>query len=154
MKNPSFTRIAQCLVVAAVAHQLALAQTRAPREVTRDELRICMNTESEIAVRRSGFEGRNAKNREEAAGIRAEAEELAEDQKRVGEDSNRMERFNRRVRGHNEKVQVARTNVEALRTDMEALNKSVVAYNESCGGITFKSEDKAAILKEREAVKN
>ena len=39
----------------------------------------------------------------------------------------------------------------ALRGDMEALNKSLMAYNESCGGISYMPEDKAAILKEREA---
>lgn len=155
MKNPSISAIVQGLLFAVVAHQGALAQTvSTPREVTRDELRACMNSETDIAARRKGFEGRNAKNREDGAAIRAEAEELAEEQKRVADDSNRMERFNRKVRVHNEKVQVNRTNVDSLRTDTEALNKSVVAYNDKCGGISFKKEDKDAILKEREAVKN
>lgn len=62
-----------------------------------------------------------------------------------------MDRFNRRVKTHNARVQVARANAESFRTDLESLNKALVAHNEGCGGVSFRIEDKEAILKERES---
>jgi hypothetical protein len=152
MKYPSPTTIASGLLLAAFTLQGAQAQTKPARLVTRDELRACMNSESDLAGRRKALEARGQQNREEAAAIRAEGAELAEEQKRFEDDATRMERFiNRRVKPHNLRVKTAQAGAESLRVDLEGLNKSLMAHNEQCGGITFRAEDKEAILKERES---
>lgn len=150
MKLTSITAISSSLLFAAITLQGAQAQTKPTRLVTRDELRVCMNSESALSVRRKAMEPRNDQNREEAAAIRAEAQQLADEQRRIEENQGPMDRFNRRVKAHNARVQAAQANAELFRTDLEALNKALVAHNEQCGGISFKSEDKEAILKERD----
>ena len=151
MKIQTLTAIGA--ILASIALHQAQAQTKPARMVTRDELRVCMNTEGDLATRRKALDERNGKNREEAAAIRAEAEEMRVEQKRVEDEPGRADRFNRRVRAHNERVKAAQTVAETFRGELEALNKELIAYNETCGGITFLSEDKEAILKEREAGK-
>ncbi|MBG9390162.1 hypothetical protein [Caenimonas aquaedulcis] len=127
------------------------AQTK--KLVTRDELRACMNSEAELADRRKSFEGRSAKNKEEADAIRAEQAEMAEEQKTLGDDQRKIDRFGRKVKAHNVKVQAAKANADAFNADLEALNKGLLAHNEKCGGISYDPDDKEAILKEREAQK-
>ena len=129
------------------------APAAAAKMVSRDELRTCMNSESELGTRRQALTVRNEKAREEAAAIRAEAQQLAEEQKKAEDDPSRMERFNRRVKAHNTRLEAANAALAAFRADAEALNQSLNAYNKTCGGITFRSEDREAILKEREAGK-
>ncbi|HWI81906.1 hypothetical protein [Ramlibacter sp.] len=147
------TTIGSGLLLAALALTSAHAQDKAAKLVTRDQLRVCMNSESDLASRRQALDARNKKNGEEAAAIRAEAEELTEESKRADERPLGRDRFERHVRAHNARVAAAKTGVEALRADLEALNKSLVAHNEQCGGISYLPEDKEAILKEREAAK-
>jgi chromosome segregation ATPase len=151
MKLLSITAVSSGLLLAAITLQGALAQTKPDKVVTRDELRICMNSESELSTRRKAMAPRNDQNREEAAAIRAEAQELADEQKRLEEANRSMDRFNRRVKAHNARVQAARANEESFSADLEALNKALVAHNDQCGGISFRKEDKEAILKERES---
>ena len=143
--------IAPVLLFFAIALQGAQAQTKPDKVLTRDELRACMNSDSEQAVRRKALDQRNEQNRAEAAAIRAEAEQMTAEQKRIEEDHGSMDRFNRRVKTHNARVQVARASAESFRTDLESLNKALVAHNERCGGVSFRIEDKEAILKERES---
>jgi hypothetical protein len=50
-------------------------------------------------------------------------------------------------------VKAAQDTAEAFKAELESLNKGLVAHNEQCGGISFRAEDKEAILKEREAAK-
>jgi hypothetical protein len=153
MNRPS---IASCSIffILAVAVQSALAQAKSEKIVSRDELRACMNSESDLATRRMALDPRSKAVRDEADAIRAEAAQMAEEQKRVEDDQTRMERFNnRKVKPHNARVQVAQANQAALRADFEALNQSLIAYNDKCGGITYSKEDKDAILKERETAK-
>ena len=151
MKPPSITAICSGLLFTAITLQGAQAQTGPTRLVTRDELRICMNSESDLAARRKMMEPRNNQNREEAAAIRDEAQQLTDEQQRIEEAHGSMDRFNRRVKAHNARIQAAQANAELFRADLEALNKALVAHNEQCGGISFNSEDKEAILKERES---
>ena len=155
MKFKSLTAMGAGVLAAAFAFQGAQAQTPPAKLVNRDQLRACMNSESDLAGRRQAMDARNKANGEEAAAIRAEQQELAEEQKRIGEDdATRMERFiNRRVKPHNARIKLAQEKAEAFRTDLEALNKSLIAHNDQCGGISFMAEDKEAILKEREAAK-
>jgi uncharacterized protein (DUF3084 family) len=153
MRINSSIAIASSLLFAAVALHAAQAQTKPAKTVTRDELRVCMNSESDLKTRREALEALKSRNNDEAAAIKAEAEQMAEDQKKVGQDENRMEKFNRRVKAHNERVKAANANVASFRTEAETLNAGLVAYNDQCGGITFHKEDKDAILKEREAAK-
>ena len=141
-------------VVAAFALQAAHAQTPPAKTVNRDQLRVCMNSESDLAARRQAMDARNKVNGEETAAIRAEQQELAEEKQRIGEDATKMDRFmNRRVKPHNARIKVAQDKAEAFRVDLETLNKALVAHNDQCGGISFMAEDKEAILKEREAAK-
>ncbi|ROZ69416.1 hypothetical protein [Ramlibacter sp. WS9] len=150
MKFTTFSAIAAAVFVLQAAH----AQTPA-KTVNRDQLRVCMNSESDLAARRQAMDARNKVNNEEAAAIRAEQQELTEERKRIGEDdATKIERFmNRRAKPHNARVKVAQDKAEAFRVDLEALNKALVAHNDQCGGISFMAEDKEAILKEREAAK-
>ena len=153
MKFLSITAIG--LILAAGAVQTAQAQTKPAKVVSRDELRACMNSEADLAARRKATEERAAKNRDEAAAIRAEAQELNEEKARIGEDDHtRLERFvSRKVKPHNVRVKAAQENAEAFKAELESLNKGLIAYNDQCGGISYSKEDKDAILKEREAAK-
>ena len=146
------------LLLATLAADPAQAQTpaqpaaSAPRIVSRDELRVCMNTESELATRRKALEARATVNQAEVVAIRAEATKMAEDQKNVDtEDERKVRQFKRVIDAHNARVQAANATREAFRADLETLNKGLVTYNAQCGGIAFKKEDKDALLKEREA---
>lgn len=132
----------------------AQAQTKPARMVTRDELRICMNSESELTDRRRAMEARSGQNRDEAAAIRAEADEMSAEQKRLEENQAPMEKFSRRVKAHNARVQAAQANSESLRKDLAALNDALTAHNEHCGGISFSTQDREAILKERAPAAN
>jgi chromosome segregation ATPase len=136
------------LLVAALAAPHAWAQ---PKNVSRDELRVCMNSESDLATRRQGLEARGKKGAEERAAIKAEAEELTAERKAAEEDSRRIDRVERKVRVHNQRIKTANEAVAALAADVDQLNKDMTAHNQKCGGIAFDPDDKAAILKEREA---
>jgi hypothetical protein len=140
-------------VAASSVLSLAQAQTKPAKIVTKDELRACMNSEADLATRRQGMEPRNKANTEEAASIRAEQEQLAAEKQKLEDSNENMDRFNRKVKNHNARIQAARANAEAFRADLESLNKGLVAHNDQCGGISFRAEDKEAILKEREAAK-
>lgn len=139
------------LLLAAITLQGAQAQSGAQKVVTRDELRACMNAETALAARRQAVEAESRRNGEEVAAIRAEAQELLVEQKRLEQEPSRTDRFERRVRAHNVKVEAARASDASLRAGLDALNRAVVAHNQQCGGISFRPEDKEAILQERAA---
>jgi hypothetical protein len=145
-----FLPVSAALLLAAsfAAHAQAPA---APKMVSKAELRVCMDTELDLATRRTALTARAEANRVEGTAIRAEAAEMSEEQKAVEGNETKMDRFNRKVKAHNARVETQRAAAEALRADLEGLNKGLVAYNASCGGISFSREDKEAILKEREA---
>lgn len=153
MKSNFPSALCASLVVAACAFPAAWAQTAPAKLVTRDELRVCMNSEATLMAQRKELEARNKANGVETSAIRAEAEELKAEQERMGDDTRNLDRFNRKVKAHNARVQAARTTADAFKAELETLNKSLVAHNERCGGISFLPEDKEAILKEREAGK-
>ena len=155
MQNRLIPSLAAGLLLAILAADLAQAQAPAkpaPRIVSRDELRTCMNTESGLTARREALEARAVTNRAEVVAIRAEAVKMAEDQKAVNtEDERKVRQFKRVIDAHNARVQAANVAAETFKADLEGLNKGLIAYNEQCGGIAFKSEDKEAIQKERAA---
>jgi chromosome segregation ATPase len=150
MKTRAVPAATAVVLLALLASNAAWAQTPPGKLVSRDDLRLCMNSEGSLATRRQTLEARNVQNREETAAIRAEAQELTAEQERIKDDSAKMDRFGRRVKAHNARIQAANAGVESLRADLETLNKALVAYNEQCGGIRYNDEDKEAILKERE----
>lgn len=154
MKPNPLPTISAGLLLAAFAFHAAQAQTPSPRMVTRDELRACMNSESDLATRRQAVEARSSRNRDEAAAIRSESGQLKTENERLQEDNAPMEKFQRKVKAHNARVQAAQADTVSLNTELDAMNKAVVDYNQQCGGITFLAEDKEAILKERAAPKN
>jgi predicted RNase H-like nuclease (RuvC/YqgF family) len=155
MKSQSIASIACGLVLAATHFQAVQAQTAAPakepRIVSRDELRVCMNSEAELAKTRKALDERIAKNRDDNAAIRADSAALAEEGRRLEEEQKSMDRFNRKVKAHNVRIDDSRKMADTLKADLEGLNKGLVGYNEKCGGISFLPEDKQAILKERES---
>jgi hypothetical protein len=138
------------LFAGALASQ-AWAQTGSGKLLSRDELRSCMNSERTLVTRRQATQVRGTRNESEAAAIRAEAQQLTAEQARIKDDASKRDRFGRSVNAHNARIQAANLDAQALRAELEAFNKDLVAYNEQCGGIRYSDEDKAAILKEREA---
>lgn len=153
MRNVFTPAIAVSLLLCATFLTAAQAQTATPRPVTRDELRVCMNSEGDLAAQRQALEARGKRNGEEAASLRVESAELAEENKTLRERQAPMDRFERKVRTHNVRVKTAQAAVASLRAELEALNQSLQTYNNSCGLISFSAEDKEAILKEREAAR-
>lgn len=151
MKSISFAAAVSGLLLAAATIQSAQAQSTGGKTVSRDELRACMNGESDLAAQRQAVEAQNRRNGEEFAAVRAEAEELKAEQERLEREPNRTDRFERRVRAYNAKVEAAKARDASFRASLDALNQAVVAHNGRCGGISFLPEDKEAILKEREA---
>ena len=151
MKRPSPTAFASAILLAAIALPGALAQTKPERIVTRDELRACMNSESDLATRRKVMEDRAARQREEAAALQAEGKELAEEQKELVEARKSMDRFERKVKAYNARIQAAKSSAEAVGKDLDAFNEALTAHNDKCSGTSYSKEDKEAILKEREA---
>ena len=142
------------LLLATLALPAAYAQTSPPKLVTRDELRVCMNLETDVLARRQALAARSQQNKDEAAAIRAEQQELAAEQKKLEEDDKPMDRFNRKIKVHNARVQAVQAGAAVLNTELDSVNKALLAYNGQCGGITFLPDDKEAILKERAAAKN
>lgn len=149
MKLESIIAISASILFAMLAFHGAQAQTKPAKMATLDELRDCMSSESELAIRRQATEARAKQNRDEADSIRAEAEEMAVEQKRILESQGSRDKFDRRVKTHNARIQTAQANAESFRTDLEAFNKALSHHNDLCGGIAFRVEDKEAILKER-----
>ncbi|MES2787681.1 MAG: hypothetical protein V4684_19600 [Pseudomonadota bacterium] len=156
MQFKSFFSVAAVLLISSFALQEAQAQAAAPakepRLVNRDELRVCMNTEAGFAPTRSKLDAQRTANSAEVAAIRAESAELAKEAESINEGDDRKQRaFKRKVDAHNARVQASNAALQATRTELEAFAKTATAYNEQCAGITFRTEDKEAILKEREA---
>jgi chromosome segregation ATPase len=134
----------------------ALAQASAPakpaRSVTKDELRVCMNSESDMKARREALLARQATDRTEIEAIKAEKERLTNERKDIDESNQRrVSQFKREMDAFNARVKAATAEADAFQADAETLNKALIAHNEKCGGITYDPDDKAAILKEREA---
>ncbi len=141
------------VVVTTFLATAAQAQTQPAKAVNRDQLRACMNSETELTARRQNMEPRDKQNTEEAVAIRAEQEQLAAEKQKIEDERGGMDRFTRKVKAHNARILAARTNADSFRADLESLNQALGAHNQQCGGILFRSEDKEAILKEREAGK-
>jgi chromosome segregation ATPase len=134
----------------------AWAQAQPGRTVSRDELRVCMDTEDSIAKRKPGIESRMKEARAEIEALKPESTELEDERRRLEQDgwpSNRQDRFERKVRAHNAKSSAANDKLAAVQKDLTALNADVRGYNEKCVGVSFLPADKEAILKEREAKK-
>jgi len=131
--------------------QVAQAQT-APRMIDRDELRACMESESQLTSRRESVEARSKQQTAELASIRAESEALQAERKRLEEGGvGSRDRLERRGRAYNERVKAANDAQAQLRAEIDAVSTALAAYNDKCGGTVFKDEDKEAILKERAA---
>ena len=156
MKAISATLMTSALLVSLLSLHAAHAQPKGAKVVSREQLRACMDSESELAARRSAIDSRKARNNEESAAIKVETAELTEEQKRVEDDASgtgRRERFERKVKAHNARVKAAQAGTDALTADLQDLNTALVAHNDKCGGISYSKEDREAILKEREAAK-
>lgn len=141
------------LAALAIAYGSAGAQAAKPTKlVTKDELRVCVASEAELATRRQAIEAKKTGNTAEVAAIKLESTEMAEEQKNIDESNDRKVReFKRKVTAHNDRVKAANASSEAFGKELDSFNKALVAYNDSCGGISYSREDKEAILKEREA---
>ena len=153
MPHPTTTAAAVLALCAAALVPLAVqAQTAEPKIATRDELRVCMNAEADLLKQREAIDARIQQNNAENAAIKTEADELAQEKTRAEQSTMPMarDRFERKVRQHNARVDASRAKSEAARGELETLKKNLDEHNHKCGGMAFKPEDKAAILKERE----
>ena len=149
MKFTSNRCSAAAVLAAAFVVSTALAQTAPARVVTRDELRACMSSASKLAGDRQALTERGTKAREEAQAVGAEVPEIVEQRPRAEEQGGAaLDRFNRMVKSHNARMDAVRANAERIGKDEDAFNTETIAYNASCGRISFKPEDKEAILKE------
>ena len=150
--KPLLSLTVGALLAASAAQVFAQAAAKPARLVNRDELRTCMNSEADLGKRRKELEARKLANREEVVAIKAESEKMKEDQEKLDPaDDRKVRAFKRVIEAHNTRVKAANAAAEAFNTDLDNMNKQAIAYNEQCAGITFRSEDKEAILKEREA---
>lgn len=149
MKFTSNCSTGVVILAAAFVVSSALAQTPPARVVTRDELRACMSSVSKLATDRQALTERGTKVREEAQAMGAQLQELAEQRQRAEELGGvALDRFNRKVTLHNTRMEAVRASAERIGKDEDAFNTETIAYNASCGRISFKPEDKEAILKE------
>jgi chromosome segregation ATPase len=152
MPLPRTTAAVAALCAAAFVPLAVQAQTAEPKIATRDELRVCMNAEADLLKQREAIDARIQQNNAENAAIKSEADELAQEKTRVEQSTMPMarDRFERKVRQHNARVDASRAKSEAARAELETLKKNLDEHNHQCGGMAFRPEDKAAILKERE----
>jgi hypothetical protein len=153
LKSTAALVIGWSLCAATLAPLGAQAQPAQPRIATRDELRACMKSEDDLKTTRESLDARNRQNGVEAKAITAEADELTEEQKRVEESTMPLarDRFDRKVRQHNARIAAAKEKEDGVRSGFEDLKKAMQAHNDRCGGMAFRPEDKAAIVKERES---
>jgi chromosome segregation ATPase len=150
------TKSAIAAACAAFFISAAWAQAQPGRTVSRDELRVCMDTEDSIAQRKPGIETRMKEARAEIEALKPEQEELSAERQKLEQDgwpSRLQDRFERKVKAHNAKSAAANEKLAGVQKEMTALNADVKGYNEKCVGVSFLPSDKAAILKEREAKK-
>ena len=80
MKALSANLIASALLVSLLSLHAAHAQPKGAKVVSREQLRACMDSESELAARRSAIDSRKARSNEESAAIKVEAADLTEEQ--------------------------------------------------------------------------
>lgn len=153
MNLPSLTALpALALAVTAFTALPAFAQTPASRTVSREELRACMDSEAQVTSRREAAQARGKQVAEERTAVKAEADALHAEEKELREDDYRArDRFTKKAKAMTAKIQAVNASGDALRTELEAVNRDLETYNQKCGGISYLPEDKAAILKEREA---
>lgn len=142
-------------ILPSLALALALptfAQAPAAKPVTRDELRACMDTEAQVSSRREALEARGKKVADERSAMKAETEALSAEEKSIRDDDYKAkDRFNKKLKEAKAKIQTVNASSDAFRAEADAFSKELDAYNQKCGGIAYLQEDKAAILKEREA---
>ena len=142
---------AAILVMAAATGAFAQA-AKSPKVVSKEELRVCVNTEAELAVQRKGIETQKAASVAEMAGLKIANAELGKDREELDETNDRRVReFKRKMAAYNERVKAANAASEEFGKNLDAFNAKLTGYNDSCGGISYSREDKEEILKEREA---
>jgi len=152
MKITSILPIAGGVLAAALTLP-AIAQDAPKKTLTRDELRQCLNDQDTLKARADAVKPRIAKLSADVDAFKAEEEQLKEEQKRV-EDSQAMgarDRFERKLKVHSAKGKALEAESTAVRTEGESLTKDLDAHNAKCSNVAVKTEDKEAVMKEREA---
>lgn len=152
MKTTSILSIA-CGALAAALALPVLAQDAPKKVLTRDELRQCLDEQDTLKARADAVKPRIAKLTAEADAFKAEEEQLKEEQKRA-EDSQALgvrDRFERKVKAHTTKGKALEAESAAVRAEGDSLTKGLDAHNAKCANVSVKTEDKEAVMKEREA---
>ena len=147
----NFARFTFLALAMGVTLQYAQAQTAAPRMINRDELRACMDSESQIAARREAADARSKAQVAEHSAIRTEREAIQAEHKRVEEGSGSRDRLERRVRVFNDRLKAANDVQAQISAELDSIGKALGEHNARCSGTAYKDEDKEAILKERAA---
>jgi chromosome segregation ATPase len=156
--NTSIAFPALVLGLAAALAFPAAAQAPAKKRLgTRDELRACMNSEADIQAKQKTLKERADKLGEEAKALRVETEELAPEQKRMEADDwatgPARQRLERKIKAHDSRLKAAQQAEATFDTDRVAYEKELADWREKCTTASFDPDDKAAVLKEREAAK-
>src|SRR3569832_2973052 len=142
-----------CGALAAALALPDLAQDAPIIVLMRDELRQCLDEQDTLKARADAVKPRIAKLTAEVDAFKAEEEQLKEEQKRA-EDSQALgvrERFERKVKAHTAKGKALEAESAAVRTEGDSLTKDLDAHNSQCANVSVKTEDKEAVMKEREA---
>ena len=155
--NHTFRRTAVFVALACCA-TITFAQSApatAKRQGTRDELRACLNTETELQTRRDALaEGLK---KVDAAGkqVSVEGDEVKSDQERLDSDPSitgpRRDRIERKIRQHNARVAEYKQLEAKFEADKSAFDKDHAAWRDKCTTVQFLQDDMDAVKKEREA---
>lgn len=150
--NPKNAFIA-CVLACAAAAPVAQAQQAAPRQLTRDEYRACMDTQDQLFATRDSLHATAAEITKENDALKAEHEELVAAQKRAEENQNTlaMNGVERRQRAFTGKAKALQAKSDAWKASSEALVKGTDDYNAKCSNVAIQAEDKEAVTKERAA---
>lgn len=122
-------------------------------DATREQYRICLESEAKIKVLRKGLEEDIARNKARLAEVARRSASLQEQRIKLLEaKESKVGPFNRLSEEHNKLVQAARKDVEKLKAQWAAFNATVTDHNKSCSTIMISAEDRDEVIKARSTV--
>ncbi|WP_136513864.1 hypothetical protein [Geomonas edaphica] len=125
----------------------------APVDTTREQYKMCLESEAKIKALRKGLEEDIARNKAQLAEVAKRSTSLQEQRKKLLEaKDSKVGPFNRLSEEHNKLVQAARKNVEKLKAQWATFNTTVTEHNKSCSTIIITAEDRDEVMKARSTV--
>lgn len=124
--------------------------SKAPADATREQYRMCLESEAKIKALRKGLEEDVARNKAKLAEVARRSASLQEQRKKLLEAKDaKVGPFNRLSEEHNKLVQAARKDVEKLKAQWANFNTTVNEHNRSCSTIIITAEDRDEVMKAR-----